>query len=564
VRRGGMGALTLARVLVKGKILDSIHGSHPWAGQSDASRNALEQAQLLLQSPELSSILNAPIKSEIPLARQVFVNRNLNLSTVDLIGFDMDYTLAIYHQRHLEQVSYDMTVERLVAHHGYPPSIKQIPYDSHFVLRGLFVDKKNGNLLKMDRFGHVGRAFHGRKRLSEEVVDKLYRNERIRLKSAEYAWIDTLFALPEACLLAGIVDHFESQSLPLDFTKLYDDIREAIDTVHRDNSLKAVIRKDIAKYIFRDTDLGAALHKLRSGGKKLFILTNSHWDYTNAVMHYLLDGLLPEYPSWKNYFDFIITAGAKPGFFSERKPFLEIDENSTDNRVIGEATSLERNHIYQGGNLVDFERLTGHAGDSVLYVGDHIYGDILKSKKTSMWRTCMIVQEIEDEMKYLETRAAEIEHLSQIESMRVKVDDEISSHKTKLSQIEKRLDKEATNKELEADFHKVKSELDALRKAMRSCNTISATLEKDLDDGFNPNWGLHFKEGNENSRFGEQVEQYACLYTSRVSNFVFYSPMAFFRSPREFMPHENVGEFKLNALGGEGLPKGTLRAGDIP
>ncbi|MDX1639834.1 MAG: 5'-nucleotidase domain-containing protein, partial [Balneolaceae bacterium] len=36
-----------------------------------------------------------------------------------------------------------------------------------------------------------------------------------------------------------------------------------------------------------------------------------------------------------------------------------------------------------GGNLIDFERLTGWASDRVLYIGDHIYGDILKSKKTS-------------------------------------------------------------------------------------------------------------------------------------------------------------------------------------
>ena len=34
--------------------------------------------------------------------------------------------------------------------------------------------------------------------------------------------------------------------------------------------------------------------KLRSAGKKLFLLTNSHWDYTRAMMSYLLDGDLPE------------------------------------------------------------------------------------------------------------------------------------------------------------------------------------------------------------------------------------------------------------------------------
>ena len=40
------------------------------------------------------------------------------------------------------------------------------------------------------------------------------------------------------------------------------------------------------------------------------------------------------------------------------------------------------------------------------------------------------------------------------------------------------------------------------------------------------------------SRFGEQVNDYADLYTSRVSNFGPYSPLRYFRAPRRPMPHE--------------------------
>ena len=65
-------------------------------------------------------------------------------------------------------------------------------------------------------------------------------------------------------------------------------------------------------------------------------------------------------------------------------------------------------------------------------------------------------------------------------------------------------------------------------------------LEEEVDRAFNPYWGQIFKEGVENSRFGEQVEDYACLYTSRVSNFLAYSPLRYFRSPRDHMPHELV------------------------
>jgi 5'-nucleotidase len=65
-------------------------------------------------------------------------------------------------------------------------------------------------------------------------------------------------------------------------------------------------------------------------------------------------------------------------------------------------------------------------------------------------------------------------------------------------------------------------------------------VEAELDRAYNPYWGSVFKEGNENSRFGRQVEYYACVYTSRVSNLLYYSPTQYFRSPRHWMPHEKA------------------------
>lgn len=544
--------------------MESIHGG--LNGPIDRSRanEATALARKVLADEALRHVLSTSSGGEVPVARQLFVNRNLHFSRVELVGFDMDYTLAIYHQRRLEELSYQMTIERLVVNKGYPESVRSIPYDQAFVMRGLFIDKKSGNLLKIDRFGHVGRAYHGKSPLSDEALQARYRNERIRLKSPDYAWIDTLFALPEACLYAGIVDLLEQElRQPCDYSKLYDDIRDAIDTVHRDNSLKTVVRADLAKYIFKDPELGPALHKLRSGGKKLFLLTNSAFDFTRAVMGSLLDGVMAEYPSWRNYFDYVVTDAKKPEFFSGQHPFIEVDQTKDDNSLLAEATSLERGKIYRGGNLAAFERMTGSAGESVLYVGDHIYGDILKSKKTSMWRTCMIVQEIEDEIAYLESRTDEITTLAEVEALQARLDDEVQRRKVRLNQVERRLEKNDGDAErLEEEFRATKAELDRLRKALKECTAVVKVLEQDLEAGFNSFWGLHFKEGTENSRFGEQVEQYACLYTSRVSNFVFYSPMHVFRSPREVMPHERAGALsvKLGTMGSEGLPKASLRA----
>ena len=104
-------------------------------------------------------------------------------------------------------------------------------------------------------------------------------------------------------------------------------------------------------------------------------------------------------------------------------------------------------------------------------------------------------------------------------------------------------------------------ELEKLRRALRTSIGIADVLERDVELGFNPFWGLMFKEGNENSRFGSQVEQYACLYTSRVSNFLYLSPMQYLRAQRDRMPHEWAGAptGRLSPLGSEGPPKGAQR-----
>jgi hypothetical protein len=200
---------------------------------------------------------------------------------------------------------------------------------------------------------------------------------------------------------------------------------------------------------------------------------------------------------------------------------------------------LERGKVYEGGNLVDFERLLKISGDRILYVGDHIYGDILRSKKSSLWRTCMIVEELETELAYTEAHAEEIRQLAAREILRARLDDAL-----------KRTAKGDSAAEGERRGQKL--ELEKLRKAAKELDAEIEALANQVENGANKNWGLLFKEGNENSRFGEQIEDYACLYTSRVSNFLGYSPMQYFRAPRAAMAHERA-HAKLAPLGDDRL-----------
>src|SRR3954464_1202356 len=290
-------------------------------------KSPADSVQDVLRDPELQRVLTSPEHQGLELAhsRQIYTNRALKMDEIALVGFDMDYTLAVYSMRQIEELAFHMTLERLVQKRGYPAYLTALKYDHEFVIRGLVVDKDFGNIFKMDRHNHVGRCYHGRRALSLDERRALYQtNEKIRLSLPRFAWIDTLFSLPEACLYAEIIEAQEARGERVDYHKLYDDTRESIDEVHRDGSLKTELKKDLSKYIEPDPELAQALHKLRSGGKKLFVLTNSLWDYTDTVMSSLVEGRLAEYASGRNYFDYVIVGAQKPVFFPEHKPFTEL------------------------------------------------------------------------------------------------------------------------------------------------------------------------------------------------------------------------------------------------
>ena len=503
-------------------------------------------------------------------ARGVYTNRNLNLGDISYIGFDMDYTLAIYKKLPMEQLQYDLTVNRLIGEHHYPEAIRDLEYDPSFIIRGLLVDKHTGHLLKINSHNEVWRASFGRRQVLTEDIQAHYQNEKIRLGDERYASLDTLFAMPEACLFANLVDYFQDQLLrgsntkPLQITnpdspcatvgfdteKLFEDVRESIDAIHRDGSLKAIITADITRYIEDDPDLPLMLHKFRSSGKKLFLMTNSYWGYTEKVMHYLLDGKLQAYPDWQSYFDLVIVGSRKPGFFSARNPFLEVDTTAPGDGIPSDrpAEALDRGKIYQGGNIRDFEEMTGIQGSEVLYVGDHIYGDILRSKKDSLWRTCLIVEELEQEIHGVRRWAFDVEKLTVLDSERQEIDSAIGRHRALLARMENlaaenqekngAMLNDAETEELTKTLKNFNFEIDHAKRYLKYLDRMLATHTDELERRFNPYWGRLLKEHNELSRFGAQVAWYACTYTSRASNFLRFSPVHRFKATRDTMNHD--------------------------
>jgi len=469
----------------------------------------------------------------IPPEERVFVNRNLRLDRIDVVGFDMDYTLAIYVQPEMDRLSVEATVDKLVALRGYPPEIRELPCDCAFPIRGLIVDKRHGHLLKMDRYRYVAKAYHGHDLVSKEDRERLYQQTKIEPADDRFHWIDTLYALPEAALYAALVPFLEARG-ELDHAKLFEDIRECIDLSHKDDSILPVMLAGPARYFFRDPKLPATLHKLRSAGKRLFLLTNSQRDYTDRMMTWLLDGGVAGYPSWHHYFDAVVVDARKPSFFTTSRPFLE---RGPDGLREAPGDGFERGRIYEQGNLRELERRLETGGDRVLYVGDHIYGDILRSKKHSTWRTAMIIQEMDQELRASGETSEARQSLDDLEERRARREERLRWHQAELKRMEKEGNGERGGSDDDAR-RELRKEVDALRLELRDLGRESRALEAEIDRRYHPAWGSLFRDGTEESLFGKQVEEYACVYTSRVSNLLGYSATQYFRSPRDRMPHE--------------------------
>jgi 5'-nucleotidase len=517
----------------------------------------------------LAGLVSQHEPTRIPRTRRVFVNRNLKMAGIDWVGFDMDYTLAIYNQAEMDRLSIRATVQKLAAR-GYPDSILgAVDYQIDFPIRGLLIDKRYGHILKMDTFKTVQKGYHGLRELSKDEIRALYQQKKIRPTTARYHWIDTLYALSEATMYTGIVDAFERQGIELDFARLFTDIRECIDEAHRDGTILDEVNADLPRYVERDPLLAQTLHKLRSAGKKLFLLTNSRWPYTERMMNYLLGGAMPEYPSFRHYFDVLIVASQKPAFFQEPRPLMRRDGPGQD-AVRPVTLPLERGAIYEGGNLHDFEAAIGVTGDRILYVGDHIYGDILRSKKESAWRTAMIIQEMEAEVVAHEACRELHKKSAQLEERREELEDKLRYYQQRYKELTRKIDDEPAKNGMaralngaaglldpdpktpgaqaalsppllenhEADRGRAKRAVERIRGQLRAVDAEATAIEREIAQRFHPYWGSLLKEANETSSFGDQVEEYACLYTSRVSNLLAYSPLQHFRSPRDLLPHE--------------------------
>ena len=492
-------------------------------------------------SRELIASATQPL--DVPRRNRVYVNRNLRLDKIEMVGFDMDYTLALYNQARIEELSMRATLHKLVTAKGYPAAIQGLAYDPMLAVRGLVVDRVNGNIFKPDRYGFPGtraprafddRPFEGRRALPARAAcgcrtsatPGSIRCSRCPRRCSTAVWSTTSIATTRPA--SPTTRRCGSTSASASTS------RTAMDRSRRSSAPSCPTTSNVTK-VLADT-----LHKFRSSGKRLFLLTNSAWDYTSQVMSYLLDGVRGGYPSWRNYFDIIVVSAAKPEFFTDEHPFVELDGDGEPDRARRRTGPFQRGRVYSGGNIKAFQTRAHAHGDRVLFVGDHIYGDMLRSREVVQLAHgdgAAGAGARDHDVRPAASRAVAAgppgrgADPPRRRAVRTAGGDALAAEADGGEARGTR----TTGSAREAH---VKDAIERLRRDLRETAAQHRSAEAETDDAFNPYWGPLFREGYEVSKFGEQVEAYACVYTSRVSNFRFYSPMQYFRGPRDRMPHE--------------------------
>ncbi|KAF5941424.1 hypothetical protein HYC85_019066 [Camellia sinensis] len=412
--------------------------------------------------------------------RGIFCSRTLNLRSISAIGYDMDYTLMHYNVMAWEGRAYDYCMDNL-KNVGFP--VAGLAFDPDLVIRGLVIDKEKGNLVKADRFGYVKRANAWYNNAINSSC-QMYGRELLDLrKENRWEFLNTLFSVSEAVAYMQMVDRLDEGAIasdlgPLDYKGLYKAIHavgKALFRAHVEGQLKNEIMSKPELFVEPDPELPLALLDQKE----------------------------------------VIVSARKPEFFQMSHPMYEV---VTGEGLMRPCFKARPGGLYSGGSAQMVENSLNIHGDEILYVGDHIYTDVSQSKVHLRWRTALICRELEEEYNALihsqGHRAALIELINQKEV----VGDLFNQLRLALQRRTKGRPAQtlaATNMNDEELTESIQKLLIVMQ---RLDQKIAPMLEAD---------GEHFNR------------RYADIYTSRVSNFLHYTPFMYFRSQEQTLAHDS-------------------------
>uniref|UniRef100_A0A673X1H5 5'-nucleotidase, cytosolic II, like 1 n=1 Tax=Salmo trutta TaxID=8032 RepID=A0A673X1H5_SALTR len=412
----------------------------------------------------------------------VFVNRSVPLENIKCYGFDMDYTLAEYKSPDYEDLGFELLRDRLVSI-GYPHELLHYTYDPTFPTRGLVFDTMYGNLLKVDSNGNILLCSHGFTFLKRDKIQDYYPNNFIQRGNTDRFYIlNTLFNLSETYLDGCLVDLFTRCSR-------YENCQKGFKHGDLFMSFRSMFQ-DV-----RDLNLPVLLTRIKEVAK-VFLATNSDYNYTEQFNTFFLK--YPKKP-WRAFFDLVVVDTRKPLFFAEGTVLRQVDTNTGKLRIGTYTGDLQHGTVYSGGSSDIVCDLLDVKGKDILYVGDHIFGDILKSKKRQGWKTFLVVPELARELQVWTEKNHLFEELKHLDIF--------------LAELYKHLDS-----------------------SCRECPDITAiqtrmkvvTYRMDLSYG---QMGSLLRSGSRQTLFASQLMRYADLYSSTCVNLLHYPFSYLFRAP---------------------------------
>ncbi|MCO5112914.1 MAG: HAD-IG family 5'-nucleotidase [Bdellovibrionaceae bacterium] len=453
----------------------------------------------------------------------VFINRTLNLKKIKFIGLDMDHTLIRYNSEKFEGLAYEKMKEKLVSLYSYPQEILDLKFDFKSVIRGLVIDKNRGNLLKVSRYGAVRESYHGLKPTAFKELKRQFGTQFIDLRDSNYNTVDTTFSISHACLFAQLVDLKDNQyknEIPS-----YPEIAENLDTVldlsHRDGSIKEVVVQNLDEYVIKEPEVVKNIEKYKKHNKHFFIVTNSDYNYTKTLLDYAINPFISDGSKWTDLFTWTITLANKPRFFYDAASILKINlkDGTMSNYYAG---GLEPG-VYQGGSANRLSNTWGVTGDEILYIGDHIYGDILRLKKDCEWRTGLVIEELKEEVELNKKAKGFLEEIQGLMQEKTKLEKELDS---------------LVCKKIEDNVNIDESKAAALKDQIRHIDDKLSPLLNNQKSLYNTYWGEVMRVGIEESQFANQIERFADIYMPSLNDLLKESARSYFRSRRRQMAHD--------------------------
>jgi len=375
------------------------------------------------------------------------------LNKVDVIGFDLDFTLAVYRIEEFTQLMYNAFARFLVEQKNYPKEIliftpneenldskcnleekeKNRKFNYDFVHRfsgiEVVIDFINGNAVKIDENRVVIKAYHGIDEMTQEQIEGTYGAEKefteIHMDSAKgnnYHSILNNFeyhAVPIFLMCVHLLDigSFKINE-PEPYRRIFEDILEAAMFNYnlfdaKDNRIMNMresngyffneFEKNPKKYLL-DYSAKEMLIHLRKKGIKVFFATNSFFEFADVILKTTIGD------DYLDYFDLAVYYSQKPTFFySDNKAnayFPDLSKKDHKGDAVTEENLKEQptfdrlkkeKTIIQGSYHIveEFFRQTIQKEDlKFIYVGDNLFTDIYHSSSLPNWASIGVLDEI--------------------------------------------------------------------------------------------------------------------------------------------------------------------------